>query len=76
MHVVAMQHPRVLSAMAKGLVRHTEMSPLNRKNRVGQLVRFTEWNKQVQEAMAAGSRNPLYSPNFQLQLLTEDTTQW
>lgn len=62
--------------MAKGLVPHTEMSPPTRKNRVGKLVRFTEWSKQAQAARAAGSRDPLYSPYFQLQLLAEDTAQW
>jgi len=71
-----LQHPRVLSAMAKGLVSSSQTSPANRKNRVGALVRFKGWSRQVQELRTKNSREPLYSPNFQLPLLAEDAAQW
>ena len=71
-----MQHPKVMSAVAKGLVRHTGQTPLNRKNRVGKLVRFTGWSRRVQELRAKNSRDPLYSDDFELPLPAEAATQW
>lgn len=65
-----LQHPKVLSAVAKALVKKSEMSPTNRKNRVGQLVRFSSFSQKVEEAKKTveNSRQPIYSQNFKLTL--------
>ena len=45
---------------------------MNRKNRVGQLVRFSGFSEKVDEAKKAadGSRQPIYSESFKLMLPT------
>lgn len=72
--VICLQHPQVLSAVAKALINKKDISsPSNRQNRVGQVVRFTGWRQNridALEAQSSGStaRQPLYSPAFSLQL--------
>lgn len=69
-----MQHPQVLSAVAKALISKKDLSsPSNRKNRVGQVVRFTDWTQKRTEALGNQSngqslKQPLYSPSFNLHL--------
>ena len=60
----------MLSAVAKALVKKSEVSPTNRKNRVGQLVRFSGFSQRAEEAKksAEHSRQPIYSQNFRLML--------
>ncbi len=73
---MALQHPKVLSAVAKALVRKSEVSPIHRKNRVGQLVRFPGFSQKVEEIKRVeaakeasdSSRQPIYSESFTLAL--------
>lgn len=46
-----MQHPKVLRAVAKALVKRTDiMSPEGpRKTRAGKVVRFTQWAERIAE---------------------------
>lgn len=74
---LSLQHPKVLSAVAKALVRKSEASPVSRKNRVGNLVRIPGFSKHVAEARkASDSRQPVYSDHFKLLLPGLPRSEW
>lgn len=74
----SVQHPKVMSAVAKALVTKPEAAPSARQNRVGQIVRFPNFGRSVEEARktAGESRQPIYSTGFKLSLPRTAGAEW